>query len=579
LFSDLGQVFVPTFLRWKKAAILAFVAGVAAVPGPPPVAGFAAGGVQVAELSIQDPQPLLKAEPVSGKGVWVDPALLTALKSTSKGTPVVVWFDRQLLGSGDSYARRKEEFRGWTRSRLRDAALRTLKKLSAESWQQALPKLGKMEKSGVLHELSPMWIVNGFSARLDAKGLRQLKKVPGVKKIFLGRGNRQSDSSGRPGYPNEIPPPPVIRSIEDYQHPWYAYQLLAVRAWKEFGFQGQGVVNVVHDFNFQYTPAVAANLFSNPGEIPGNGIDDDENGLVDDVHGYDFVGDSDRIFFGEGMHGFFCVNVLCGKPLEGPPMGFGLAPQSKWAGVIGPIERTVQWAVEQKVDTYSMSFSMPGLGEGRSHWRKVLEHGSLCGVYFASGAGNFGRKGGRGFAPVPIQMRTPEDIPEVVFASTGVHRDLSKTDFASKGPVLWELEHYQDGLVQKPEVCAFNHQIPGPSLDGNHQVGKFVNGNSLAGPMLCGTLAILLSADPEILPWDLMEVLKPTATDIAEPGVDFETGHGLINVYRAVKEVLRRKALREGKDPSPYTGRVDDDYFDATVYKQWGDAKAKQLFW
>src|SRR5262249_60196138 len=36
-------------------------------------------------------------------------------------------------------------------------------------------------------------------------------------------------------------------------------------------------------------PDLAANIWRNPGEIPGNGIDDDHNGYVDDVRGWDFV--------------------------------------------------------------------------------------------------------------------------------------------------------------------------------------------------------------------------------------------------------------------------------------------------
>jgi hypothetical protein len=38
-------------------------------------------------------------------------------------------------------------------------------------------------------------------------------------------------------------------------------------------------------------PDLVANLWTNPGEIPDNGVDDDGNGYVDDVHGYDFVND------------------------------------------------------------------------------------------------------------------------------------------------------------------------------------------------------------------------------------------------------------------------------------------------
>ena len=46
----------------------------------------------------------------------------------------------------------------------------------------------------------------------------------------------------------------------------------------------------VIDTGVDYThPDLAANIWTNPGEIAGNGIDDDGNGFVDDVHGYDFV--------------------------------------------------------------------------------------------------------------------------------------------------------------------------------------------------------------------------------------------------------------------------------------------------
>jgi membrane-associated protease RseP (regulator of RpoE activity) len=86
--------------------------------------------------------------------------------------------------------------------------------------------------------------------------------------------------------------------------------------------------------------------------------------------------------------------------------------------------------------------------------------------------------------------------------------------------------------------------------------------------MFCGTIALMLSADPELLPWDLREIITTTAMDVAAEGFDDETGHGLINAYRAVKEVLRRKAKREGKDAGPYTGREAGDELDRAALKE-----------
>jgi subtilisin family serine protease len=349
-----------------------------------------------------------------------------------------------------------------------------------------------------------------------------------------------------------------------YQHPWYIRYLQADRVWKELGVTGRGTLNVVHDFNFVYSQNVTGNLYRNPGETAGNGKDDDGNGLIDDVHGYNFDQNNANLtlvpvgrggFNPRAQHGFMCAAIICGTGAKGRKFEFGIAPEAAWSGVIasGRLESAIEWAVEQGADTYSMSFSIPNLQEYRSHWRKVMEHGSLCGVFFVSGAGNFAQN-----TELPVQMRTPEDIPEVVFAAAGIQRDFTRTAFSSQGPVKWHTEHYQDGLVQKPEVCAFNFGLPLLQRDGSVQPVA-LNGNSFAGPMFCGTIALMLSADPDLLPWDLKQIITTTASDVAQQGIDGQTGHGLINCYRAVKEVLRRKALREGRDPAAYTGREPGD--------------------
>ncbi|MGA2093735.1 MAG: S8 family serine peptidase, partial [Sedimentisphaerales bacterium] len=62
----------------------------------------------------------------------------------------------------------------------------------------------------------------------------------------------------------------------------------AVSAWN-ITTGSDDVVIAIIDTGIDYShPDLAANIWTNPGEIAGNGIDDDHNGYIDDIHGYDF---------------------------------------------------------------------------------------------------------------------------------------------------------------------------------------------------------------------------------------------------------------------------------------------------
>src|SRR6185369_4596951 len=62
----------------------------------------------------------------------------------------------------------------------------------------------------------------------------------------------------------------------------------ATSAW-DISLGNPNVVIAIIDDGVQWDhPDLAANIFVNPGEIAGNGIDDDNNGFIDAVHGWDF---------------------------------------------------------------------------------------------------------------------------------------------------------------------------------------------------------------------------------------------------------------------------------------------------
>lgn len=87
----------------------------------------------------------------------------------------------------------------------------------------------------------------------------------------------------------------------------------AVEAWKICTGSPEIIVAIVDQGVDCTHPDLAANIWINPGEIPGNGIDDDGNGYVDDIHGYNFVSDNGMIsssLDGDSGHGTHVAGTI-----------------------------------------------------------------------------------------------------------------------------------------------------------------------------------------------------------------------------------------------------------------------------
>ena len=94
-------------------------------------------------------------------------------------------------------------------------------------------------------------------------------------------------------YPSFVPTDPLYQNFQgtptDLQK-WYfgADNLNAEEAWDITTGRSDVVIAIIDSGIGIEHPDLADNIWVNPEEIPGNNLDDDNNGFVDDIHGYDF---------------------------------------------------------------------------------------------------------------------------------------------------------------------------------------------------------------------------------------------------------------------------------------------------
>ena len=98
----------------------------------------------------------------------------------------------------------------------------------------------------------------------------------------------------------------------------------AVEAWRQS--RGKGVIVALADTNIDIEhPDLDSNIWTNAGEVAGNGVDDDKNGYVDDVHGWNFGKNNARPQDGGQSHGTHTAGIIAAAAGNGIA-GSGVAP-------------------------------------------------------------------------------------------------------------------------------------------------------------------------------------------------------------------------------------------------------------
>ncbi len=270
------------------------------------------------------------------------------------------------------------------------------------------------------------------------------------------------------------------------------------------------------DYN---NPDLQDNIWQNQQEKNGlPGIDDDGNGYVDDIFGYDFINqDNDPI--DEDGHGSHCAGIIGAvhgnggiKGVMGQVKIMSLKFSTGGAGTMDAALEAIDYAIEHGADIMSNSW---GGAPAESILFDLLKIASEKGIFIVNAAGNSGNNSDR-FPIYPASY----DIPGNMSVGATMGRG-SKATFSNYGKTM---------------VDVF---APGQNIYSTWFNGKYrrKSGTSMAAPIVAGIAGLALSIYPELTPTEVKDfIIKSSESLSALKGMAVG---GRVNANNLVNEILK----------------------------------------
>lgn len=255
----------------------------------------------------------------------------------------------------------------------------------------------------------------------------------------------------------------------------------APEAWEVARGSSSVVVGVI-DTGIDYThPDLAANMWTNTGEIPNNGIDDDGNGYVDDTRGWDFVS-NDNDPADDHYHGTHCAGTIGavggnGAGIVGVCHTVRLMAlkflSGSGGGTTSDAIEAVYYATANDATLTSNSWG----GGGYSQTLKnAIDAAGSAGLLFVAASGNSSTN-----TDLSPSYPASYDSPNIISVAASDHRD-TLASFTNFGATTVDLA--------APGVNIYS------TSPGNGY--RTLSGTSMACPHVAGACALIKSARPEM---------------------------------------------------------------------------------
>jgi len=335
-----------------------------------------------------------------------------------------------------------------------------------------------------------------------------------------------------------------------YSEQWYLSKIKATQAWDLTNGGSEAIIVAVLDTGVDIDhPDLRANIWTNEDEIVADGTDNDNNGYIDDIHGWDFVRNSPdpRPKFDESFnetsihHGTIVAGQIAsiGNNKEGTT---GLAYRTKimplrvlnseGQGTVEDVIQAVNYAVANGAKIINLSF----VGSDESYFlrealKKAWDKGAV--VVAASGNETAATPFDLDLNPAyPVCLDTKND--NFIIGVAASDQNDKKALFSNYGTRCIDLSapgtRVYGPLVYKPDIIGFDEYY-----------GGYWSGSSVACPLVSATAALIWSINPLFSQEQVRDIILENVDEIDSLNPEFrgKLGQGRLNVYQSVDYAYR----------------------------------------
>ncbi len=316
-------------------------------------------------------------------------------------------------------------------------------------------------------------------------------------------------------------------------------KIQAEAAWQINGGSANVIVAVV-DTGVQLDhPDLQSQIWRNNGETM-NGIDDDGNGLIDDVRGWNFISNTNNPSDDQN-HGTHVAGIIAA--VRDNQVGIAGAADvtimpvkvlgSDMSGPTSGVIEGVRYAMNNGASVINLSLSSASPSQA---FQDMVDEAASRNVVVCAAAGNAGQD----------VVEFPAGFDSVIAVGATDSGD-NLANFSNAGPGI--------------ELVAPGVQILSTVRGSNYET---MDGTSMATPYVAGVAALIRSAEPNLTAAQVRDRLKTTADDLGNSGYDQLFGNGRINAARALGAA--GQPTPPNGTPTPVSGN-DDSFEDNDTHE------------